>query len=120
MDINLSRLIAAARRIDARITPTRRDDGFVVLTGEDVRALTAAVTRASFSSVDGNRIRGLLTAQRPAGERALPDRESLMLTSAINRLALSADRARRIDRGQIPGSMSSSEAVRLMRRLGRL
>lgn len=120
MDINLSRLIAAARRIDTRISPVRRDDGTVDLTAEDVRGLITAVSRTP-SSVDGGEVRGLLRRRGSvAGGLELSDRESLMLTGSLNRLADAADRARRIDRGQIPGAMSASEAVRVMRRLGKL
>lgn len=122
MDVNLGRLIAAARRVDTRIAPVRQaDGGSITFSADDVRGLLAGVTRAAHSSADGNRIRGLLSVGLTStGERTLSERESLILTGALNRLADSSDRARRIDRGQIPGAMSSSEAVRLMRRLGRL
>ena len=117
MDIDLDRFIAAARLINARITPTRAaGTPEVTLTAADVQILIDAVRRAAFSSVDGNTIMNLLGANRGRPtEQSLHTRELLMITGALHRLVASASRAEKISRGQYPGPMSGSEAVKFMR-----
>jgi hypothetical protein len=121
MEIELARLVNAARRISARITPTwDKDAGTALITAADVHAISLAVTRTEFSSVDGNQIKALIGAHLPPADRRIAPRDVLMLTAGISRLADSADRKRRLSLGQITGPLSGNEAVNwMMGRFGR-
>jgi hypothetical protein len=121
MDIELARFVSAARRIGASIAPNwDRESGTALLTAADAHALSLAVTRTEFSSVDGNQIKALIAAHLPPADRAVAPRDVLRITAAINRLADSADRKARLARGQITGPLSGREATRfMMGRFGR-
>lgn len=119
MDRELRYLIYAANLIGAHITPTLAVNAAVVLTAGDVAAVSEAVTRTVFSSVDGNRVRSLLGVgygrPRPV---TLSWRDTVQLTATIRRLHDAAEREKRIARGQYTRPMSPSEAVKFMRGRG--
>jgi hypothetical protein len=115
MDLEINRLIAAARRNNVRINPKRRaDERQVVICAADVRELLAAVNQDS--SIEGNHVRHLLGGpQLQPVEKALGSQQLGRLTMSLNRLADAADRDRRIRRGQYVGPMSGAEAARFLR-----
>lgn len=117
MDIDLERFVAAARLINASITPARdAETAVVVVVVADVKTLVEAVRRTSFSSADGNTFMNLLGVHRGRlTDQRIRSRELQMLTSALHRLVAATDRERKIARGQFFGPMSSSEAVKFMR-----
>lgn len=122
MDIELDRLTAAARRIGARVEPRRdRGTGLITLPADSVRDLLTAVSRTSSSSIEANQIRSMLGGHRgAAADQSLPAGTAGRLSWAILRMADEAGRAERIARGQYPGPMSASEAVKFLRgRAGR-
>lgn len=115
MDIELSRLSAAARKLNIRITPTRTEDGNVTVTASDVRALLGAVNSTNLTGPEANQIRHLLYARRPPTDVTISGRDANLLTLCLDRLAQAVDRDARIRRGQFTGPMSGSEAVRYLR-----
>lgn len=115
MDIELSRLISAARNLNVRITPTRTEDTNVTLSAADVRALLGPVNLTNLPGTDANQIRHLLGGGRRPTELTLSGRDANLLTLCLDRLAQAIDRDRRIRRGQFTGPMSGSEAVRYLR-----
>jgi hypothetical protein len=117
MDLEISRLIFAARRSNVRINPKRRaNERQVVISAADVRELLVAVNQTS--SIEGNHVRHLLGgSQSQSAEKALGSQQLGRLTMSLNRLADAADRDRRIRRGQYVGPMSGSEAVKFVRGL---
>ena len=116
MDIELTRLAAAARRINASITPTRTDDGSVFLDERDVAALTQALNTGSAGQVQSNEARGYL---HPRGQRSgqvtLDGAAVRRLSVILDQFAYAVERDRKIRRGIYPGPMSGSEAVKFWR-----
>jgi hypothetical protein len=120
MDIELQRLIAAARRLDARIAPTRRaEDRFVILSETDAVALATAVRNCQSPRSNPTRVMHLIGAWHGPKAHGLSARDTLALTALLNQAADDEDRERKLSRGQIPGALSPSEAVRFMRRFGK-
>lgn len=127
--IDPGRVVAATHEAASALTRATRwllagtrpaitvDDGTVTIDPRTLSQLTAALRQ---SKAGASRAEGLLTERRsPGGGATLPVGVAWALVRHLNTAEREDQRARQIERGLIPGALSSREALQVMRGFGR-